>query len=135
MTLLNPDDVRALLPQADVDDTTLDVAMRLVAGWLRTASGQTALADPLPDDDPLFAPALELVLLVVDNPTSLTSKSAGPTSQYWPLAARREEILDQVRLMSLLQPKGEFPCVEKWPDPAYGFTPWWNSGIDGRPTT
>lgn len=114
------EDVRNLLPQRTLTDAQIDTAERLVAGWLRTASGRTDV-DALADDDPLFSPALELVGLVLDNPTSLASKTVGPTSRMWPLAPRRDAILREVKLRAR-QPSGSFPCAQPWPDPASQFT-------------
>lgn len=116
MTLIELTDVRDLLPTELLTDEQLNVAMRLVAGMLKTAAGLDTLPDALADDDPLFAPALELVALIVDNPTSLTSKTAGPTSRYWPLAFRRDEILKEVKRRAG-GPVGSFPAVQSWPDP------------------
>lgn len=129
MALLSEEDVQNLLPQEDLTTEQIDTAMRLVAGMLMTAAGLDTPPDALADSDPLFAPALELVLLLVDNPTSLTSRTAGPTSQYWPLAPRRDAILEQVRRRRTM-PSGDFPCAQRWPDPAYGRTSWWNNDID-----
>lgn len=119
MTLLTAQDVRDLVPQEDFSDEQLAVTMRLVAGWLRDATGLTELPDPIPDTDALWSPALELVALVAENPTSLASKTVGPTSQTWPQARRRDAILARVRAVyssSTGGPAGEFPCAQPWPD-------------------
>lgn len=121
MTLLQPADVRAFLPQERFSDDQLTVTMKLVGGWLRGASGRTELPDPLPDTDPLWSPALELVALVAENPTSLASRTAGPTSRNWPLSARRDAVLEDVRRQYAQErsaPRGTFPPPEPWPDPA-----------------
>src|SRR5690349_18516111 len=97
MSLLAPKDVRDLVPQEDFSDDQLTVTMRLVAGWLREDTGLTELPDPIPDTHALFAPALELVALVAENPTSLASKTAGPTSRAWPQARRRDAIRERIR--------------------------------------
>ena len=123
MPLLTNDDVRDLVPQEDFSDEQLDVTMRLVAGWLREASGQTTLAEPLPDTDPLWSPALELVALVAENPTSLASRTSGPTSRTWPQARRRDAILAGVRAAKAAAsttPFGDFPDALCWPDPPLG---------------
>lgn len=135
MTLLDPQIVRDLLPQEDLADAQITAAMRLVAGWLKDAAGLPAVPDGLADDDPLFSPAIELTILQVSNIEGLDRIQAGPTSKQWPrpvngVKARRDAILEKVRRMTLLQPSGNFPCPERYPDPAYGVTPWWNNAID-----
>lgn len=123
MTLLDPKDVRDLLPHERLADDQLAVTMRLVAGWLRQASGLTELPDPIPDTHALWSPALELVTLVAENPTSLASRTAGPTSASWPLAPRRDAILGGVRATyraAATAPSGSFPPAARWPDPFLG---------------
>lgn len=131
--LVDADDVRGLLPEEDLDDTQIQAAMRLVAGWLRAASGRTDVSE-LADVDPLYSPALELVVLVVTNAEGLERKMIGPITKQWQRAApnlleRRDAILQQVRRLRTM-PSGNFPCAQPWPDPAYGRTYWWNNGID-----
>lgn len=135
MTLLDPQIIQDLLPQEDLSDAQIAAAMRLVAGWLKTDAGLSTVPDGLADDDPLFSPALELVVLQVSNIEGLYRLTTGPTAKEWPrsvngVKARRDQIRDEVRRWSRLQPKGEFPCQPRYPDPAYGVTPWWNSGND-----
>lgn len=122
MTLIPLTDVRALIPQDSFTDAQLNVTMGLVAGWLQTAAGLAAPPDSLSPTDQLYAPALELVALVADNPTSLASRTAGPTSRMWPLASRRDAVLDRVRQMYRGQPTGSFPCPIPLPDPV--IVPW-----------
>jgi hypothetical protein len=134
MALLDQQIVKDLLPQEDLADTQITAAMRLVAGWLKDASGSDTVPDALADDDPLFSPALELTVLAVTNIEDLVHFVAGPTQKQWQrvapgLLARRDAILDRVRRHATL-PSGDFPCAQPWPDPAYGVTRWWNSGID-----
>jgi hypothetical protein len=122
MTLLDKADVRALVPQELFSDDQLTVTMRLVAGWLREDTGLTDLPDPLPDTHALWAPALELVALVASNPTSLASKTAGPTSRTWPLARERDAIRARVRTTWARTggaggaAAGCFPPAQPWPD-------------------
>lgn len=119
MSLLTPQDVRDLVPQEDFSDQQLAVTMRLVAGWLREDTGLTELPDPIPDTHALWAPALELVALVAENPTSLASRTAGPTTQAWPQARRRDAIRARVSLTyrgSSGGPAGDFPPALPWPD-------------------
>lgn len=121
MSLLAAEDVRDLLPQEDFPDDQLDVAMRIVAGWLRRASGLTQLPDPLTEDHDLWSPAVELVALFAENPTSLASRTAGPTSRSWPQARQRDAILADVRSQyrrAAQSARGSFPAAQPWPDPA-----------------
>lgn len=131
MALLDPADVRNFLPQADFSADQLDVTMALVAGWLTLATG-TAVTGPLPETDPLWPPALELVALVASNPESLASKTRGPTSSTWPLAARRDAILAEVRRTAGtgLAPRGTFPQPCPWPDRARGGPTWYDPVTD-----
>lgn len=129
MPLLPEADVTNLLPQSDLPPSQITVAMRLVAGWLKTAAGLAALPDGLADEDPLFPAALELTVLVVTNPELLAGKTVGPTSRSWPLAQRRDAILTGVRndaRVAAAGPGGSFPAALPWPDlhvfPAGGWT-------------
>ena len=132
MSLLDPADVRALVPQEDFSDAQLEVTMRLVAGWLREDSGRDSLPSPLPPDDPLWAPALELVAVFAENPTSLASRIAGPTSSTWPQARRRDAVRTAVRERYSREnagPRGTFPPPPAWPDPVVRpATSWWWAG-------
>lgn len=124
MPLLTLQDVRDLVPQEDFSDGQLTVTFKLVAGWLREASGRTDVdsGTQLVDTDLLFSPALELVALVAENPTSLASRAVGPTSRTWPQARRRDAILERVRrTYGQSAAAGEFPDAQCWPDPALGW--------------
>lgn len=126
MPLLVDSDVRALVPQEDFSAEQLQVTMRLVAHWLREDSGRTDVsaesnAEPLADTDPLWGPAIELVALVGENPTSLASRTSGPTSATWPQARRRDAIRQGVRdraQAAASGPRGSFPPAPVYPDPA-----------------
>lgn len=123
-------DVRALVPQEDFSDEQLVVTTKLVAGWLREDTGRTDIdsATELDETDPLWSPALELIALVAENPTSLASRTAGPTSQTWPLARERDRIRARVKALyrkDTSGPRGSFPDPLPWPDPALpGSTCW-----------
>jgi hypothetical protein len=126
MSLLANADVRSLVPQEDFSDDQLAVTMRLVAGWLREATGLTEIGD-LTDTHALWSPALELVALVAENPTSLASRTAGPTSATWPQARRRDAILRGVTASytkATSGPRGTFPPAPAWPDPAWPDPAW-----------
>jgi hypothetical protein len=89
--------------------------------------------DVLPVADPggrLFAWALELGGIAVENPTSLTQEQSQEVSTAWSVA-RRREILASVRSWAARQsgrsggaprPRGSFPAVQGWPDRVGG--PW-----------
>lgn len=118
MPALTADNVRALLPHADIPQTQVDLVIDMVHAWLKTATGDAALAYDYPDG--LWASAVELAGLLVDNPTSKSQKTVGPTSASWPLAARRDAILAGVRdsyRRARMAPIGNFPSVPVWPDP------------------
>lgn len=114
--ITNKQDVRDLLAQWNLTDAQIALADRLVTGWLRTASGRSDDLHDLADTDPLFSPALELLGLVLDNPTSLASKTSGPTSRTWPLASRRDAIIREVKRQAG-GARGSFPDPPTWPDP------------------
>lgn len=134
MPLLTAKDVRDLVPQEDFSEEQLAVTMRLIAHWLRDASGRVDVAadpqaTPLEDTDPLWGPALELVALFAENPTSLASRTSGPTSRTWPQARRRDAILAGVREKATAATsgsRGSFPPPPAYPDPvAQPVTAWW----------
>lgn len=119
MPLIPFPDVRAFLPTQDLSDDQLTVAMKLVAGWLRTASGRTGLPDPLPDEDPLYSPALELVIQTVTNPEFLASSGYGPSTRTYPRDRERSLILTRVRdeaRNAAQSPSGSFPAPSVWPE-------------------
>lgn len=116
--LFTADDLRAFL-QYEIAAETVDVVDRIVNGWLLGATRLAELPFPLPDD--LWADALELGALLASNPESLSQRTAGPTTRSWPMAPRRDAILQRVagRYSSAarLGPTGAFPRVRDWPDP------------------
>lgn len=119
MAIISNEDLRAFLPQYDFADETAEVSVRLVSGWLQRATGLSPLPDPLPDD--LWADALELAGLLISNPESLASRTAGPTSRTWPLAGRRDAILARVASVyrqARSAPSGCFPPPAGWPEPS-----------------
>ena len=121
MPELNAQDVRDLLPFERFTEKQLALAISLVRGWLLGATRLPALPAPLPDD--LWADATELLLLFVDNPTSLAQRTVGPTSASWPMAPRRDAILRTVRerYSHGSGPRGTYPRPDPWPgDPPAG---------------
>lgn len=130
MPLLANADVRNLYPGYNLPDSQLDVAMRIVAGWLREDTGRTDLSSELPDTDPLWPAAVELVGLLATNPELLASKTVGPTSRAWPIAQRRDAIRAAIRdaaTQAASGPRGTFPPAPVYPDPASPpvLTGWW----------
>lgn len=119
MPLVPYDDIRGLLPTQEFADTQLDAAMRLVAGWLRGATGQAELPAELPADHPLYAAAVELVVLTITNPEGVQSRGYGPKTRTYATESRREVILAQVRetyRRSAIAPAGCFPPPQTWPE-------------------
>lgn len=118
--LVSASDVRTYLSRPDITDGQVLVAGRLVAGWLREDSGGP-VAVPLTEDDPLWPPAFELVVLAVTNPASIAARSAGPTSTTWPITVQRDAIRQGVRdraQRAANQPSGSFPPAPVYPDAA-----------------
>jgi hypothetical protein len=110
-------DLRAFLPQYDLPDQQVDIVILLVRGWLLDASRLDALPDPL--DDILWGAALELAALLASNPESLAQKTIGPTSRSWPLAPRRDAILDRLsrRYRTVrMAPGGTYPDAPPYPE-------------------
>lgn len=125
MPIIDLTDLRAFLPQYTFTDPTANVTLRLVSGWLQRATNTSPLPDPLPDD--LWADALELAGLVISNPESLASRTAGPTSRTWPLAARRDAILARVEArakQAISAPRGCFPPPRAYPESMPVVAPW-----------
>jgi len=134
MALLDTADVRGLIPEELLDDTQIDVAMRVVAGWLRRASSRTDV-DALADTDPLWDAAVELVVMLVTNPTGLEQRMVGPVMERWQRASpglrnRRDQILDEVKSTYINRPSGSFPCPPRDPDPDWqrGYLVRWSGG-------
>lgn len=88
-------DARALLPQYDLPDEQLDIVILMVEGWLLDATGLDELPDPLPRV--LWSGAVELAALLASNPESFAQKTVGPTSRAWPMAPRRDAIIERIR--------------------------------------
>lgn len=121
MPLIPYADVRGLLPTQELTEVQLDAAMKLVAGWLRGAADTTALPAELTEDHPLYAAAVELVILTVTNPEGVQSRGYGPKTRTYDTENRRKVILDGVReryRTAALAPSGSFPPASVWPDPA-----------------
>lgn len=109
-------DLRSFLPDWNPTDDQIDLGIEVVRGWLLTDTGLNPLPDPLPSD--LWADAVELVALVVDNPTSYASTTTGPTSKFWPIAARRDNIRSGIRRRYKMRPTGCYPTAQGYPERA-----------------
>lgn len=107
-----------------VTEARATVAERVVWGWLQPILGSDTRPEPVPDD--LWAWAIELGAIAVENPTGLDRKTIGPFTEDYS-SERRAEILDEVRQSPLGggtgaiggQPGGEFPEAACYPDPAW----------------
>jgi hypothetical protein len=111
-------DLRAFLPQYDLPDQQTDIVILLVRGWLLDATDLEVLPDPLPEV--LWGAAVELAALLASNPESLAQKTIGPTSRSWPLAPRRDAILERLRKRYARQrmaPQGAYGPVAAYPEP------------------
>lgn len=95
------------VPQVNAESAAL--YRRAVDGWLRTATGLTQWPDPVPDD--LWAWAIELAAMVVDNPTMANSETVGGVSTQFGNRTRRAEILAEARRAynTAGKPMGVFP--------------------------
>lgn len=119
MPLVPYADVRGLLPNQELADAQLDSAMKLVAGWLRTATRPADLPAELTADHPLYAAAVELVILTVTNPEGVQSRGYGPKTRTYATDSRRDAILLEVRetyRQAAVSPAGCFPAPEVWPE-------------------
>lgn len=101
-----------------IDTDAGDSACRHASGWLRSATGLTTWPDPVPDD--LWGWALELAVMVYQNPELLEEQAVGGTTSRWGiLRLRVEQILEAAHKAynAGSQPKGSFPDAATWPDP------------------
>ena len=120
--------------QAVLVPASADIAIRRAVSWLADASGRTDLsATALPAD--LWGDALELAGIAYDNPTSRASEQVGSSATSWPIASRRDQILDAVRARygrsRTPEPTGSFPPAPAYPDPAVGRVRWAQPGTWG----
>lgn len=116
MPSLTPENVRDLYPRETFTDAQLTVAIAIVTGWLLGATKLTGLPDPLPPE--MWSAAVELTGLLAINPSSLTQRTAGPTTEGWSQAPRRNEILRDLRKLYTAAPRGNFPPAPGFPDGA-----------------
>lgn len=118
MPNLTREDLRAFLPQYDLPDGQTDMVIMLVRSWLLDATNLDVLPDPLPEV--LWGAAVELASLLASNPESLAQKTVGPTSRAWPMASRRDAILQRVTRRyraAQLAPTGAYGDSYPYPEP------------------
>lgn len=120
MARLIPDaDIKAYLPTRQLSADQLAAINTMVAGWLREATGQVDLPDPLPPTHPLYSAAFELIVQTAINPEGLVSITNGPTTRTFADSDRRAAILAGLTSTSpAAQPAGTFPEAPAWPDAA-----------------
>jgi hypothetical protein len=106
------------IPEIDAESATR--YRRAVNGWLQDATGLTDWPDPIPDR--LWAWAIELAAICVDNPTAKWSETIDDTVTVYERGAqgRRREILDAARSAynTAGKAQGSFPA----PDLCWGQT-------------
>lgn len=105
-----------------IADGTYEVTHRLVCAWLKEATGLRDLPD---DDDLVWAWAVELAALAIENPTSTSAMTTDRISKTWSAAdaRRRDQILARARAWALspevaplvAAPRGTFPVAEPLP--------------------
>jgi hypothetical protein len=95
----------------EVDAETATRVRRYVNGWLQDATGLTDWPDPVPDR--LWAWAIELAGIVLENPSAKWSQTIDDSVDVYERGAqgRRREILDAARTAynTAGKPQGSFP--------------------------
>jgi len=104
-------DLPSWLQVPEVDTETATRVRRYVNGWLQDAAGLDTWPDPIPDR--LWAWAIELAGIVIDNPTAKWSETIDDTSVTFDRGpqGRRREILTAARraYSTAGQPQYSFP--------------------------
>lgn len=125
MTLFTPPQLSTWL-QYSVEQHNAQLVEQVVAGWLLEATGLPALPDPVPPQ--VFAWALELGGIAYENPTSMSTDTTADITSSW--GDRRSQIFAAARRWAqsvnpadvatppVPAPRGSFPPVRHWPDPA-----------------
>ena len=116
-----PDD-----PSSGIAEGTYDVTHRLVSAWLKEATG---LKDLPENDDLVWAWAVELAALAVENPASTSAMTTDRITKTWSAAdaRRRDQILAKARAWALspdvaplvAAPLGSFPEAAPLPAELY----------------
>ena len=104
-------DLPSWLQVPEVDTETATRVRRYVNGWLQDATGLTVWPDPVPDR--LWAWAIELAAIALENPTAKWSQTIDDTVDVYERGpqGRRREILDAARTAynTAGKPQGSFP--------------------------
>jgi hypothetical protein len=104
-------DLPSWLQVPEVDTATATRVRRYVNGWLQDATGLTEWPDPV--SDRLWAWAIELAAIVIDNPTAKWAETLDDSAAVYERGphGRRREILDAARRAynTAGQPQGSFP--------------------------
>lgn len=108
-------DLPSWLQVPEVDTETATRVRRYVNGWLQDATNLTTWPDPVPDR--LWAWAIELAAMVIENPTAKWSETIDDSSATFDHGAqgRRREILDKARAAYNTvsgQPQYSFPAAD-----------------------
>lgn len=104
-------DLPSWLQVPEVDTETATRVRRWVNGWLQDATGLTSWPEPIPDR--LWAWAIELAAIVMENPTANWSSTIDDSSTVYERGSqgRRREILDAAKAAynTAGKPQGVFP--------------------------
>lgn len=112
-TLVSPAELESYR-QAPVDAGTAETAIKVAEGWLRAAT-HFSVDWPEPVPGQLWAWAVELAALVVDNPGGLLSQTVGGQTTAWAVARRQEILAAAAAEYPKAQPSGSFPPAVPWP--------------------
>lgn len=128
--LVVPTDLIAHL-RRELDPASAFSACRVASGWLRSATGLTEWPVPVPDD--LWGWALELAVMVYDNPEGMDSSNFGRLGLSWGVEPmkRRAQILAAAKAAYRASsggalPVGSFPDAAAYPDAAVAG---WSSAV------
>lgn len=104
-------DLPSFLQTPEVDTETATRVRRYVNGWLQDAAGMDTWPSVIPDR--LWAWAIELAAMVMENPTAKWSQTVDDSTDVYDRGpqGRRREILDAVRRAynTAGKPQGSFP--------------------------
>ena len=119
MPRLKREHIRDSLPQYDLSDGEVDMAIDRTRAWIADAKEIDRLPDDLGDGD--WADAVEIAIMVVTNPEAFAQKQVGATGRMWPIILRRDDVLKRVRARAQrgsTGPRGSYPAPPAWPEPA-----------------
>lgn len=95
-----------------VDPDAENIAIRVAQGWIRSVTQLSDWPDPVPED--LWASAIELSAMALENPSGLDTDTTGDNTMVY-ARARRGEILAVVARVyggQARMPQGSFPLPE-----------------------